>query len=73
MRKTVGNIDSVIRIILAIVLMILIFVIPIPGVWAWIAGAVALALFITAVTGYCPLYSLFGLRTMKRQPEPPTE
>lgn len=65
MKKTVGSTDKVIRIILGIILLILAFatsVGPAGKVILIILGVVAI---LTALTGICPLYSLFGINTCK--------
>ena len=65
MKKTVGPTDKIIRIILGIVLLILAFataVGPTAKVILIILGIIAL---LTALTGICPLYSLFGINTCK--------
>ena len=69
MKKTVGNTDKLIRILLAVAIVVLIFVIPLTGVWVWVAAAVALIALITALSGYCGLYSLLGISTCKVNPE----
>jgi Protein of unknown function (DUF2892) len=58
MTANVGGIDRVLRIIAGLVLISLVFVGP-KTVWGWI-GVVPL---LTALIGYCPAYSIFGLST----------
>ncbi len=60
MKANVGGIDRVLRIIVGAVLVALVFVGP-QTPWGWI-GLVPL---VTALIGYCPAYSLLGLRTNK--------
>ena len=60
MQKNVGGIDRVLRIIIGIALISLVFVGP-QTPWGWI-GVIPLA---TALIGWCPLYSLFGIKTCK--------
>lgn len=60
MNKNVGSIDRAIRIIIGVVLIALVFVGP-KTPWGWI-GLLPLA---TAFVGWCPAYSLFGIRTCK--------
>jgi len=58
MNANVGGIDRILRIVAGVVLIILaIFGIGSP--WTWI-GVVPLA---TGLLGWCPAYTLFGLRT----------
>ena len=60
MKKNVGGIDRVIRIVLGLVLIGLTLTEQI-GVWGWL-GVVVLA---TGVFGYCTPYRLFGINTCK--------
>ncbi len=54
----IGSIDRVARIVVGVVLIALVFVGP-KTPWGWI-GVVPLA---TALVGWCPLYTLLGVRT----------
>ncbi len=60
MKKNVGGIDRVIRIVLGVVLLSLIFIGP-KTLW----GLVGLIPLLTGIFGYCGLYSLFGKTTCK--------
>lgn len=60
MLKNVGTVDRVIRIVLGVVLLSLVFVGP-QTPWGWI-GVVPL---VTALVGWCPAYTLFGIKTCK--------
>jgi Protein of unknown function (DUF2892) len=59
MKTNVGKTDKSIRIVLGII-------IAAAGVYyqsLW--GLVAIVALVTAFTGFCPLYSLFGINTCK--------
>lgn len=58
MNKNVGSIDRGARIIGGLILLSLVFVGP-QTPWGWI-GIIPLA---TAAIGWCPAYSIFGIRT----------
>lgn len=60
MKANVGSIDRVLRVIVGLVLISLVFVGP-QTPWGWI-GVVPL---LTALIGYCPLYSIIGIKTCK--------
>ncbi len=60
MKTNVGTIDRVARIILGLVLISLVFIGP-QTPWGWI-GIVPL---VTALIGWCPAYSIFGIKTCK--------
>jgi hypothetical protein len=63
MKKNVGNMDKVIRIVLAIIFGVLYFT-------GTVTGTLGLALVIlggifvlTSLVGFCPIYSIVGLNT----------
>jgi len=58
MNANVGGIDRILRIVAGVVLVIL-AILGIGSPWTWI-GVVPLA---TGLLGWCPAYTLFGLRT----------
>lgn len=58
MNANVGGIDRILRIVAGLVLVIL-AILGIGSPWTWI-GIVPLA---TGLLGWCPAYTLFGLRT----------
>ncbi len=60
MKKNVGSIDKVIRIIIAIIAIILIATCTVSGTLAIITGVIGGAMLLTAIFGYCGLYSLIG-------------
>ncbi|RMG27699.1 MAG: DUF2892 domain-containing protein [Gammaproteobacteria bacterium] len=60
MQKNVGGIDRALRILIGIALIAIVFVGP-KTPWGWI-GVIPLA---TALIGWCPLYSLLGIKTCK--------
>lgn len=60
MTSNIGSIDRVLRILVGLGLISLVFVGP-QTAWGWI-GVVPLA---TALIGWCPAYSLLGIKTCK--------
>lgn len=60
MLKNVGSVDRALRLIVGIVLLSLVFVGP-QTPWGWL-GLVPL---VTALIGWCPAYSIFGIKTCK--------
>lgn len=62
MTANVGGIDRVLRIVVGLVLLSLVFVGP-QTPWGWL-GLIPL---VTALIGYCPAYSIFGLSTCPLQ------
>ncbi|MCU0638365.1 MAG: DUF2892 domain-containing protein [Candidatus Krumholzibacteria bacterium] len=65
MKKTVGPTDKIIRIILGIILLILAFATSVGPAGKAILIILAIVALLTAMTGICPLYSLFGMSTCK--------
>ena len=58
MPQNEGMIDRVLRVLLGAVLISLVFLGPMTA-WGWV-GVVPL---ITGLFGYCPVYSILGIRT----------
>lgn len=66
MKKNMGNIDKIVRILLALVVMVLYFTNQISGLTA-IIGIILSGIFIlTSLIGFCPLYLPFGISTLKK-------
>ncbi|WP_298317433.1 DUF2892 domain-containing protein [uncultured Aquimarina sp.] len=63
MKKNLGKIDSVIRIIIGIILAYLFYNNYISGTLGIVLLSLSGVLVITGFIGWCPLYRLFGLRT----------
>ena len=60
-----GGIDRAIRFAIAAVIVTLYFTEKIDGILAIILVAFAFATTFTGVSGYCPLYTIFGWNTCK--------
>jgi len=63
MKQNVGSTDRLVRLLLAAGLFSLFFILHGEQRWLGLIGLVPLA---TGLIHWCPLYSLFGLRTCKR-------
>lgn len=61
-----GIVDRVIRIAVAILIAVLYYTGQISGTAAIILGIVALAFIATSLVGFCPVYKLFSLSTLKK-------
>lgn len=68
MKKNVGGVDRVLRIVVGLVLVALAATGSI-GVWGWL-GLIVLA---TGVFSFCGAYTLLGLNTCALQKETPSE
>ncbi|WP_378182664.1 DUF2892 domain-containing protein [Aquimarina sp. SS2-1] len=63
MKKNLGKIDSIIRIILGIVLAYLFYNNYIAGTIGIVLLSISGVLVITGFMGWCPLYRLLGIKT----------
>lgn len=62
MPRNAGSFDRLLRIIVGLVLIALVFVGP-QTPWGWV-GVVPL---LTGLVGFCPAYTLFGIRTCPKR------
>ncbi len=62
MQKNVGSVDRIARIVIGLGLLSLLFVLEAPMKYLGLIGVVPL---FTALTHWCPLYSLFGINTCR--------
>lgn len=63
MKTNVGNIDRIIRLIVAVLFAVLYFGGFVTGTLGLVLVIVGGVFAITAAIGFCPLYSIFGLNT----------
>lgn len=68
MKKNMGIVDKVIRILIAAVVVALFFADVISGVPAIILLALSGIFILTSLIGSCPLYLPFGINTQKKKP-----
>jgi hypothetical protein len=66
MKKNMGIIDRVIRFLLAILVAVLYLTGQLSVTAAIILGIIALAFIITSLVGFCPIYRIFSLTTLKK-------
>jgi hypothetical protein len=62
MEKNVGSTDKVVRIVVGLAILSLLFILEGPNRWL---GLIGLGPILTAVVGWCPAYSVFGMNTCK--------
>jgi hypothetical protein len=67
MKKNMGTIDKVIRILVAVVVAVLYFTHVISGTLGIILLVLAGVFVLTSLVSVCPLYMPFGLSTMKKE------
>lgn len=61
MKKNVGAIDKLIRLVVALLIVIAYFQGLVSGILAIILLAVAAIFAVTSVVGTCPIYAIFGI------------
>jgi hypothetical protein len=67
MKKNMGNMDKVIRVLIALVIGVLVFADVLTGTLAIVLLALAGIFVLTSVVGTCPLYLPFGASTCKKE------
>ncbi len=65
MKKTVGSADKIIRYIIAIVAIYVAYTGMVASPWNYVLYIAAAVMIVTALTGFCGLYSVFGINTCK--------
>ena len=66
MKKNMGTIDKVIRILVAVVFAVLFFTNVITGTLGIILLVLAVVFVLTSLVSFCPLYWPFGINTGKK-------
>lgn len=67
MKKNMGTIDKVVRILVALVIAVLYFTHVITGVLGIVLLVVAVVFVATSFLSFCPLYLPFGINTGKKE------
>jgi hypothetical protein len=67
MKKNMGTIDKVIRILVAVVVLVLYFANVISGTLAIILLALSVVFIVTSFISFCPLYFPLGISTRKKE------
>ncbi|MCF8366945.1 MAG: DUF2892 domain-containing protein [Bacteroidales bacterium] len=63
MKKNMGTADKIIRLIVAALFVALYFTDTVTGIASYILLALAAIFVLTSLVSFCPLYTIFGLRT----------
>jgi len=67
MKKNVGTIDRVIRILVAVIVVVLYFAQMISGTLAIILLALSAIFVVTSLFSFCPIWKVLGLSTRKKE------
>lgn len=65
MKKNVGSVDKIVRIIIAVIAAYVAYAHMVASPWDYVLYAVAAIMVLTSLMGTCPLYSIFGMNTCK--------
>ena len=63
MKKNMGTLDKIIRVVVALVAAALVYYEVVGGVTSYILLVVTAIFLLTSLIGFCPLYGIFGLNT----------
>ena len=63
MKQNVGSLDRIIRLVIAAVLALLYYLNILSGIWGNVLLVIGALLLVTAIFGFCPLYSLLRINT----------
>ncbi|TXE14709.1 DUF2892 domain-containing protein [Algoriphagus aquimarinus] len=67
MKKNMGSVDKIIRLLLAVGVAVLYFTGTISGILAIVLGLLAVVFVATSFMSFCPLYLPFGISTIKKK------
>jgi len=66
MKKNMGNIDRIARIILAIAFSVAYFTKAVEGTLGYVLLGLGAIFLLTSIINFCPLYTIFGINTCKK-------
>ncbi|MBI1227411.1 MAG: DUF2892 domain-containing protein [Bacteroidetes bacterium] len=67
MKKNMGSIDKIIRLILAASIAVLYFTGTVSGTVGLVLLILAVVFFLTSLVSFCPLYAPFGISTRPKK------
>lgn len=67
MKKNMGTLDIIIRVIIAIAIAVLFLTDIIAGLLGIILLVIAGIFLLTSIISFCPLYTIFGIKTCKKE------
>jgi len=67
MKKNMGSADKLIRVLIAVAIAVLYYLGKIEGTLALVLLAFALIFLLTSLVSFCPLYTIFGINTCKKE------
>lgn len=67
MKVNMSSADRVIRVIIAVIFAALYFTGTVPGTLGLVLTIAGVVFLLTSFMGFCPLYTIFGISTAKKQ------
>lgn len=67
MKKNMGTLDIIIRVIIVIAIAVLFLTDIIAGLLGIILLVIAGIFLLTSIISFCPLYTIFGIKTCKKE------
>lgn len=67
MKKNMGSVDKLIRVLIAVVIAVLYYLGEIEGTLALVLLAFSVIFLLTSLVSFCPLYTIFGISTHKKE------
>jgi hypothetical protein len=66
MKRNESNLDRILRVVFGAVLLFVGFGGVLSGTWAIVADIIGVILVLTGIVGFCPLYALLHISTVKK-------
>ena len=67
MKKNVGTLDRIIRLIVAALFAVLYFTGTVCGTFGLVLLVLGIVFALTALISFCPIYAMFGMRTCPKK------
>ena len=67
MKKNMGNVDKMIRVIVAIIFSVLYFTQTVTGTFGIVLLIIGAVFLLTSLVSFCPLYLPLGINTCKKK------
>ncbi|WP_457610228.1 YgaP family membrane protein [Lutibacter sp.] len=67
MKKNMGSVDKIIRVLIAVVIAVLYWQGIINGTLAIVLLVLGIVFLLTSLVNFCPLYTIFGINTSKKE------
>ncbi|OEK04145.1 YgaP family membrane protein [Roseivirga misakiensis] len=65
MKKNMGSVDRIVRLVVVAVLVALYATGTVSGLWGTVALVAAGIFTVTSLISFCPIYAIFGMKTCK--------